>query len=74
MTRPGITRDRWIALFLFGVLAFSPPLLLMFSAPATVFGAPVLYVYLFLAWGALIGLMAWIAEAQTVRKGRGRRR
>jgi hypothetical protein len=28
-----------------------------------VFGVPVLYVYIFVAWAALIALMAWVAES-----------
>jgi hypothetical protein len=27
------------------------------------FGVPVLYAYMFIAWAAMIGLMAWIAES-----------
>jgi hypothetical protein len=27
------------------------------------FGVPVLYVYMFVAWGALIALLAWVAES-----------
>ncbi|MBI3453052.1 MAG: hypothetical protein HY057_09575 [Rhodospirillales bacterium] len=50
--------DRLIALFLLGVFAFSPPLLAIFSVEARVFGIPLLFVYLFAAWGGLIGLLA----------------
>lgn len=73
MTRPGMTRDRWIALFLFGVLAFSPPVLLVFSAEVTVLGVPLLYLYIFIAWLALILTVAAIAESQAAREARERR-
>ncbi len=47
-----------VALFLLGALLFNAPLLLLFDVRAFVFGIPVLFVYLFLAWAALIVLMA----------------
>lgn len=50
--------DRAVALFLLGALVFNAPILLLFNVEAFVLGIPVLYVYLFLAWGALIVLMA----------------
>lgn len=50
--------DRTVALFLLGALLFNAPVLLLFDVEATVFGIPVLYVYLFAAWAVLIGLMA----------------
>ena len=50
---------RVIAVFLLGCLAFGYPLLALFNVPATVVGVPVLYLYVFGAWGALILLIAW---------------
>jgi len=50
--------DRVVALFLLGALLFNAPVLLLFDVEAFVLGIPVLYVYLFLAWAALIVLMA----------------
>jgi hypothetical protein len=50
---------RVIAVFLLGCLAFGYPLLALFNAPATVAGVPVLYLYVFGAWAALILLIAW---------------
>ncbi len=58
MKRMGITSDRMIALFLLGAVAFNVPLLAVANVDAFVFGVPVLYVYLFAAWGGLIALMA----------------
>ena len=62
MSGSGTPEERWVALFLLGALAFSPPLLSIFSVEATAFGIPVLYVYLFIAWGALIALTAIVAR------------
>ncbi|MDJ0950668.1 MAG: hypothetical protein QNJ94_17280 [Alphaproteobacteria bacterium] len=74
MTRPGMTRDRWVALFLAGLTGFSPPLLFIFSTEITVFGIPLLYVYMFTAWALIIALTAWIADAQSALEARDRKR
>ena len=54
--------QRLAALCLLGFLLFSYPLLAAFNVPATVFGIPVLYAYFFVAWAALIALMALVIE------------
>ena len=51
-----------VALCLLGLLLFNFPLLAVFNVRATVFGIPVLYAYVFLAWAGLIGLMALVIE------------
>ena len=53
------TAARVVAVFLLGCLAFGYPLLALVNVPATVLGVPVLYLYVFGAWGALILLIAW---------------
>jgi hypothetical protein len=58
MTRPGITTERLVALFLLGIVAFTPPFLGIFNTPRLIFGIPLLYLYLFAVWGLLIGLVA----------------
>ncbi len=59
--------DRLIALFLFALVAFNPPLLRVFGAGDTLFGLPLLYVYVLGAWGLVIALSARLLE----RGGRG---
>ncbi len=54
--------ERLVALFCFAVLLFNPPLLSIFDTPASYAGVPVLYLYLFVAWAALIALLALIIE------------
>jgi hypothetical protein len=54
--------QRLAALCLLGFLLFSYPVLAVFNVPATLAGIPVLYAYFFVAWGALIGLMALVIE------------
>lgn len=58
MTRPGITTERLLALFLLGIVAFTPPFLGIFNTPRLMLGIPVLYLYLFIVWGLLIALVA----------------
>ena len=55
--------QRFVALCLLGILLFNYPILALFNVSGMWFGVPVLYVYMFIAWGALIALMAWIAES-----------
>ena len=55
--------QRFVALCMLGMLLFNYPILTLFNVPGTLFGVPVLYAYLFLAWGGLIALMAYVAES-----------
>lgn len=52
--------ERLIALFTVAFLLFNYPLLSLFAGDALVFGIPVLYLYLFLAWAGVIALTGWI--------------
>ncbi len=69
-TRPDDDRDprhesrirEWsFVLFLFGIVAFTPPLMTVFARPAMLFGLPLFYVYMFAVWGVLIVLVGRIA-------------
>ena len=51
-----------IVLFVGGVLAFNYPVLALFDHLLLPFGAPLLYLYLFLAWLAVIVLLAVVVE------------
>ncbi|HEU4423647.1 MAG TPA: hypothetical protein VFR67_14030 [Pilimelia sp.] len=51
-------RARLIATAALGLLLFGYPLMAVFDVPETVFGVPVLWAYLFLAWGAIVALVA----------------
>ena len=62
MNEHNLKGQRLVALFLVGCLLFSYPLLSIFSQDGMVWGIPILYVYIFLAWTALIGLMAMVIE------------
>ena len=47
-----------VVLFVIALLAFNPPILSIFSVPELVFGIPTLYLYIFMAWGGVIALLA----------------
>jgi hypothetical protein len=53
---------RFVALCMLGMVLFNFPILALFNVPATLFGVPALYAYIFVAWAALIALMALVAE------------
>lgn len=55
--------QRFIALCMLGILLFNYPLLALFNVSGTVLGVPLLYAYLFIAWAALIALLALVAES-----------
>jgi len=54
--------QRLIAVFVIGALLFSYPILSLFNRASLLFGAPILYVYLFVTWATLIALYAFIIE------------
>ena len=54
--------QRLAALCLLGLVLFSYPVLAVVNVHATIAGIPLLYVYFFVAWGALIALMAMVIE------------
>ena len=55
--------QRFVALCMLGTLLFNYPILALFNVSGVLFGVPVLYAYIFIAWAVLIGLMAWVAES-----------
>jgi hypothetical protein len=54
---------RFVALCMLGVLLFNYPILALFNVTGTVFGVPLLYAYMFIAWALLIAMMAFVAES-----------
>jgi hypothetical protein len=45
------------------LLLFNFPFLAVFDLDTLVFGVPVLWAYLFIVWGAVIALAAWVARS-----------
>jgi len=56
--------ERLVALFLLGMVLFNPLVVGIFDlgAGSHLFGIPTLYLYLFVSWAVLIGLIAVVAE------------
>jgi hypothetical protein len=55
--------QRFMALCMLGMVLFNYPILALFNVSGSLFGVPVLYAYLFIAWAALVALMAYVAES-----------
>jgi len=53
---------RFVALCMLGLLLFNYPVLALFNLSGAVFGVPLLYAYIFIAWAVLIAMMAFVAE------------
>jgi hypothetical protein len=62
MREPNIDQQKLVATFLLGVLLFNYPVLSLFNRAAAALGIPLIYAYIFLAWGGLIALTAWLVE------------
>jgi len=54
-----VTSRRLAALCTVGVVALFPPLLGMFNRPDSLLGIPILPLYIFMTWGALV-LAGWL--------------
>jgi hypothetical protein len=72
VSRPGLTRERLVALFLLGVFLFTPPFLGIFNTPDRILGLPSLYLYLFAAWTLLIVLVTLAIERSDADEGLAR--
>jgi hypothetical protein len=62
MRPPSFDHQRLIAVFILGAVLFNYPILSLFNQAGSLFGIPLLYVYIFAAWAGVIGLVAWIVE------------
>ena len=72
MSRMTPTGQRLVAVFLLGCLLLNFPLLYLFERDATIGGVPLLFVYVFAAWIALIVLVALVVERGDPDEPRGR--
>ncbi|HQZ45180.1 MAG TPA: hypothetical protein PK042_03645 [Usitatibacteraceae bacterium] len=62
MKKPSLRAHRLMSVFLLGCLLFNYPILALFNVGSTAAGVPVLYAYLFIAWGGTIALAAIVIE------------
>jgi hypothetical protein len=60
--RRGIVRQRLIAVFVVGCVLLCYPIIALFDRPESIGGLPVLYVYVFGVWVALIIVLALIVD------------
>jgi len=60
MTPENKKSKRLVALFLFGFVLLNYPILSLLNLNITVFGLPLLYIYIFGVWGLLIFLSALV--------------
>jgi len=56
--------QRLVALCIAAALLLNFPLLALWDAKATLFGLPLMPLALFVGWALVIGLAAWIVEAE----------
>ncbi len=57
-------RSRLVALFFLGLLLLNFPILSLWSHELLVAGIPILFAYSFLAWAALILMIALVSESK----------
>lgn len=63
--RDSLSHQRLVAVFLLAVLLFVYPVTTIFDRGTFLFGVPVLYLYLFAAWVAVIAAITWIVERRS---------
>jgi len=54
----GTPGERAVGLFILAFVLFTPPFLSIFSRESFLFGVPLLFLYIFFAWGAVVFLIA----------------
>lgn len=62
MIRGERLRDRALAIPVAAFVALTPPIVVAFGQGGVVFGAPLLYIYVFLVWLLAIVAGAWAAR------------
>lgn len=69
LAHPSGRKERLAAAFLLGLVLFMPPLLAVASKDIMVWGIPLLYLWLFGGWLALIGVLALVVERSRTEEG-----
>ncbi len=62
MTPENQKSKRLVALFIFGFIFLNYPILSLFNVKITLFGLPLLYIYIFGVWSLLIFLSALVVS------------
>jgi hypothetical protein len=75
MTPELMISRRLFALFLLGCLLFNYPILSLFNLESFLFGIPLLYFYMFVAWTVLIVMIVFVTRPrEKTRSSAGRHR
>ena len=53
---------RMVAVGALALLLFGFPVMALFDVDVRLFGVPLLWVYLFVAWGVVIAVVAWVVR------------
>ena len=61
------TAERLVGLVFLTALLFNPPILTLFSIDSSIFGLPVMFLYVFVSWGAVIAMTGLGARRFTRR-------
>jgi hypothetical protein len=64
MQHAKLIKQRLVVIFLAGLLLLFSPILSLFDRPVMLFGIPILHLYLFAVWCALIFAMAWVLKGE----------
>ncbi|MBL0089254.1 MAG: hypothetical protein IPP87_12435 [Ideonella sp.] len=64
----GLRSQRLLALFAAGWLLLNLPLIALWDQPVRVGGVPLFPLALFVGWGALIAVAAWVAEGRVAEE------
>jgi len=67
MTPDNRKSKRLVALFLFGFVLLNYPILSLLNLDITIFGLPLVYIYIFGIWGLLIFLSALVMSRSKKR-------
>jgi TRAP-type C4-dicarboxylate transport system permease small subunit len=65
MNKPKSKSQLLMGLFLLGCALFNYPILTLFNRRTTLFGIPLLYLYLFIIWAIIIVAIMLITKART---------
>ena len=68
MTPENKKSKRLVALFLFGFVLLNYPILSLLNINITIFGFPLLYIYIFSIWGLIIFLSALVMSRSKEHK------
>ncbi|MCP4106813.1 MAG: hypothetical protein GY749_14960 [Desulfobacteraceae bacterium] len=66
MPESKIKNARLVGMFLLGCILLNYPILSLFNIDIMLFGIPLLYVYIFGIWAALIGLIVFITQSRSL--------